>query len=124
MEGFQAIIGQMGVFVICAQAIMHFRPKEVYEKYLRLLLSVMIMMQLFQPVYGLFSGENTVEWEVSLQSFQENLDKSMEEAAGRAAESEALLQDMSMETVQERVEQTEEAIQIEEIKIEVSEVSP
>ena len=33
---FQAIC-RVGMFMICAQAIVHFRPNEAYEKYLKLL---------------------------------------------------------------------------------------
>ncbi len=41
---FQAIC-RVGIFMICAQAIVHFRPQEAYEKYLKLLISVMVLVR-------------------------------------------------------------------------------
>ena len=84
MAEIQKIIGQVAIFMICAQAITHFRPKEAYGKYLRLLLGVMILVQIFQPVYGLFFGTEKGDSQVSLEMFQEKLDTSMEEAAEQA----------------------------------------
>lgn len=53
-------IGGMTVFIICAQTIVHFRPKASYEKYLKMLISIFILMQLLQAVEGAFSrqGQN------------------------------------------------------------------
>ncbi len=42
--------------MICAQTIVHFRPKAVYEKYLKLLLGIMILIQLVTPMQGYFSS--------------------------------------------------------------------
>ena len=100
----QAFIGQIGIFMICAQAILHFRPKESYGKYLRLLFSAMILVQIFHPISGLFLGGSSVELQRSVQQFQERLDKSMEEAVEKAAVSEERLQQMSLEEVQKRQE--------------------
>lgn len=98
----QSFIGEIGIFMICAQAILHFRPKESYGKYLRLLFSVMILIQIFQPVSELFLGESDVELQISIRQFQEHLDESMEQAAKAAAGTELRLQQMSMEELQKR----------------------
>lgn len=76
MEELQKLIGQVGIFVICAQAIMHFRPKESYSKYLRLLFGVMVLVQILQPflaVFGYESGGNILS---SLDGFQKALESS------------------------------------------------
>ena len=49
MQWLYHVIGQVGIFLICAQTLIHFRPRESYEKYLKLLLSVMLLIQLLQP---------------------------------------------------------------------------
>ena len=49
MQWLYRVIGQAGIFLICAQTVVHFRPKESYDKYLKLLLSVMLLLQLLQP---------------------------------------------------------------------------
>ncbi len=43
-------IGKIGVFLICTQVLVHFRPRESYEKYLRLLASTMILLQFLVPI--------------------------------------------------------------------------
>lgn len=54
---FVKVICQMGIFMICAQAIIHFRPKAAYEKYLKMLVSVMMVMQMFLFVGEVFSSD-------------------------------------------------------------------
>ena len=46
MEG----VRRAGVFIICAQILVHLRPNGYYEKYLKMLVSAMILLQLFAPV--------------------------------------------------------------------------
>ena len=59
MQWLYRVIGQAGIFLICAQTVVHFRPKESYDKYLKLLLSVMLLLQLLQPVLTMFGGLRT-----------------------------------------------------------------
>ena len=53
MESFLEKIGQIAIFMICAQTLMHFRAKEAYEKYLKLLVSMMLLLLLAEPLLGL-----------------------------------------------------------------------
>lgn len=94
---------QIAVFMICAQAIAHFRPKEVYEKYLRMLLSVMILIQIFQPFCKLFFGVTGQELSASVEQFQQELDSSMAAAAEQSALAGQKLESMSLLEVQERL---------------------
>ena len=43
-------IRSLGVFLICAQMLIHFRPKGSYVKYLRLLVSLIILAQFIEPI--------------------------------------------------------------------------
>lgn len=45
-----AAISRIGIFIVCAQVIVHCRPKAAYEKYIRLLVSVMVLLMLCQPI--------------------------------------------------------------------------
>lgn len=51
-------IGQIAVFIICAQTVLHFRAKESYEKYMKLLVSMMLLLLMLEPVMGLLGGGN------------------------------------------------------------------
>ncbi len=59
----------MGIFIICAQAVIHFSPGKAYHKYLRLLLSIMVLVQLLQPLISTLFGtqfslpEGWTQWE-------------------------------------------------------------
>ena len=101
---FQAIC-RIGIFMICVRAVIHFRPNESYEKYLRLLAGILIMIQLFLPVGRLLLGKGGQEAAQVLQQFRQELERGMEEAAESAATADALLEQMTLEEIQRRMEE-------------------
>lgn len=115
----QSVIGQIGIFMICAQAILQFRPKEAYGKYLRLLFSAMILIQIVQPISGFFFGGSGRELEKSMQQFQSSVESSMAEAAKRAVEAEKQLEDRSLLELEERLSETTGTEEGEPQKIEI-----
>lgn len=97
-------ICRIGIFMICAQAVIHFKPKQSYEKYLKLLVSVMVLIQLFLPVGSFLLGggmERTLE---NLSGLRTQLEQEMESAAEEAAAAEELLERMTLEEVRKRME--------------------
>lgn len=104
---FQAIC-RMGIFMICAQAMIHFRPKEAYEKYLKLLVSVMVLIQIFLPIGNFLLGKGREEAAKALEQFRQDLEQSMAEAEENAAAADALLEKMTLEEVRSRLESQEE----------------
>lgn len=80
-EALLGSIRQMGVFMICAQALIYFKPKGAYEKYLKLLVGAMILVQLLGPVQALLSsgGGQSLEERVAFYS------SSFEQGLGEAA---------------------------------------
>lgn len=112
MNELQTAIGQIATFMICAQAIAHFRPRESYGKYLRMLLSVMILVQVFQPFCQLLWGISGEELYQGVEEFQKELDKSMATAAEQSVLTGEQLEQMSLSEVQERLEK--QALQMEE----------
>lgn len=107
---FQAIC-RTGIFMICAQAIVHFRPQESYEKYLKLLVSVMVLVQLFLPLGSFLAGVGGDDVRIQLENFRESLEQSMEEARKQAEETDALLEQMTLEEIRKRIE--EQAVEAE-----------
>ena len=99
---------QITVFMICSQAITHFRPKDSYEKYLRMLLGAMILIQIFQPFCQLFCGVTGQELVASVEQFQRELDLGLEEASKQALLAGQKLEDMSLLEVQERLMRQED----------------
>lgn len=60
-----AVIKEIGIFIVIAQAILYFVPGENYVKYVKVLVGIMMIAKLISPVFSLFSGENFDEkkWE-------------------------------------------------------------
>ncbi len=54
MEDLLSKIGQIAIFMLCARTLLHFRAKETYEKYLKLLVSLMLLVLLVEPLMETF----------------------------------------------------------------------
>lgn len=104
---FQAVC-RMGIFLVCVRAVLHFGPKECYEKYLKLLAGVLILIQLFLPLGKFLLGRSGQEAEEALRQFRRELEAGMETAAERAEAADALLERMTLEEVRRRLEPAEE----------------
>lgn len=122
MEMFRDLIGQIGVFMICAQAVVHFRPKEAYGKYLRLLLSVMVLIQIISPIYGLLAGRTGESLDENVRSFQQEMEDAMGNAAKSSVISQQQLEETGLEMLREIGEQTGIGESGELVESEVAEV--
>ncbi len=98
----EAIV-RMGIFMICAQVLIHFRPNGSYEKYMKLLVSVMVLVQIFFPVMNLFLGEGQ-EMEERVVWFEEKIEESRKEALKNAGEAEGVLNRMTLEELRRQIE--------------------
>ena len=84
MQWLYHVIGQVGIFLICAQTLVHFRPRESYEKYLKLLLSVMLLIQLLQPLLTVLGGDKIAGTDVQATEFAQEIQTVLEQAAVQA----------------------------------------
>ena len=55
MSAFVELIKKIGIFMIAAQAVIHFAPAQKYEKYIRMIVGVMILLQFLIPVYQIIT---------------------------------------------------------------------
>lgn len=93
-------IGQVGIFLICAQTVVHFRPKESYDKYLKLLLSIMLLLQLLQPVLTVFGGGEGWNVEEQVAGFTEELQTVLTRAYEQAGQTEGKVRDTANAVVE------------------------
>ena len=107
-QTFFRAICQTGIFMICAQAIIHFRSKEVYEKYLKFLVSAMVLIQLFLPIGSFIWGKGGEGAAQALEQFRSRLNESMESAEESAAAADNILEQMTREEVRRRMEAQQE----------------
>ena len=108
MQWLYRVVGQTGIFLICAQTIVHFRPKEAYEKYLKLLLSVMLLTQLLQPVLTVFGGGVEQNAQAQVEEFTEELQSVLNRASEQAKQSQEEIGQTAAAVVQEAEEAPEE----------------
>jgi len=93
-------IKTIGVFLICAQMLIHFRPSGIYVKYLRLLVSIMILVQLLEPFGNLLGLLEKGELQRRVGELERKMIKIQSESydLGRDADSiwDMLLQDVEL----------------------------
>lgn len=66
-------IGQIAVFMICAQTMIHFRAKESYEKYLKLLVSMMLLLLLAEPLMGMMGKGSEITFFDRIKVYEKEL---------------------------------------------------
>lgn len=79
-ESFLEFMKGIGIFIICAQSFLHFAAGKSYEKYVKLLIGVMILAQFVVPVRNLFLGTENGELHEEVERFQMELEYAMQNA--------------------------------------------
>lgn len=102
-DGLLQTIKQVGIFVICAQMILHFKPAESYGKYIRLLVSVMVLVQLFVPVMGIFLKSDAGNFPDRISYYEDIFSDNMEDISVTCENAEQMLNNMTMEEVKSRI---------------------
>lgn len=103
-QGLVGSIRQIGVFMICAQALIHFKPKGSYEKYMKLLVSAMILVQLLSPVAALLSGGEGKGLEEGIAFYSSFFEQGLGEAAVQEYQVEQLRQTLLGDQIRAQLE--------------------
>lgn len=118
MEGLLSKIGQIAIFMICAKTLLHFRAKESYEKYLKLLVSLMLLVLLVEPLMEAFGKGKEGEFLQRIQLYNYQLQDILENEQLNNEEISEILSHMTM-GVSEQVKAVENV----EVEIEYGETS-
>ncbi len=111
---------QVGIFMLCAQMLMHFRPRESYEKYIKFLIGGMVLLQLLIPVMNCLKSGTGSEPILDVNEFTKEFDLRMEEISRRAYEAERLQSSLVQEEANRILEEDHEKTRIEPVeKIEI-----
>lgn len=62
-------ICKIGIFMIAAQAVIHFAPEQKYAKYMKLVVGIIMLLQFLTPVYKLMGGEEA-DWSAQLSGLE------------------------------------------------------
>lgn len=101
------VIKQVGIFMICAQMILHFKPSDRYNKYIKLLISIMVLVQLAVPVMGILGGKGTQGFLEKVNFYSASINEGLKDANITSANAEILLNEMTMEEVKTRLNNEE-----------------
>ena len=82
-------ICRVGIFLICARTVVHFRPKGAYEKYLKLLVSAMVLIQLLFPMSSFFTEDGGFRVKSGIEFFTKEFEKDMEEIRSDLADTDS-----------------------------------
>lgn len=96
-------IGQLAIFLICAQTLVHFRPKESYEKYIKLLISMMLLILLVEPIMNLLGNDGRGDFLERIQVYEEELQGILTSPELENGEIEQILQSMTQKKVKESI---------------------
>lgn len=118
MEGLLSKIGQIAIFMICAKTLLHFRAKESYEKYLKLLVSLMLLVLLVEPLMEAFGKGKEGEFLQRIRLYNYQLQDILENEQLNNEEISEILSHMTM-GVSEQVE----AVKNVEVEVEYGETS-
>ena len=127
-SGIVKTICQVGVFIVCAQMLVHFRPERSYVKYLKMLVSSMIVFQVIVSLKGLIAGGAGTDIRRQAEEFERQLEESMRAASQSREQAEELREKMSLEEVGRRLkEQAQEPeeegagemISVEKVRIDI-----
>lgn len=70
-----SVVQKLGIFIILSQTLLHFRPNEEYEKYIKILCNIIILSMFIVPVLGLFQKDIGNEFEVQVKAYQKKMEQ-------------------------------------------------
>lgn len=94
-------IGQVASFVICVGMLLHFRAKESYEKYIRLCISLILLLFLTQPLFGIMHGVKGGDIMQMIQGFDNQMEEALLDMQPDEKDMEMILRSMGERAVAE-----------------------
>lgn len=93
-------IREIGLFMIAAQAVIHFAPGRQYEKYIKLISSVIILFLFIRPFISV-QGELEQGWQAGMEQIMQDYEaEDLWQETGRGAD------DMAVEQLEKEIKST------------------
>lgn len=115
MNGLLREIGQVAIFLICAQTLLHFRARDSYEKYIKLLISMMLLILMAEPFLDLISMKEGTGFADKIKEYEEELETVM----GMGLMNEEEMESFLLSIMTQKVEQGLEYVQTEQQGLEI-----
>lgn len=101
-DSFLEFMKSIGIFLVCAQSVVHFVGGKSYEKYVKLLIGFMLLAQFIVPVRTFFLGGEKGEIWNEVEHFQQEMEQVMAESKIMAAESQ---EDWRLQQVEQQLQE-------------------
>lgn len=108
MGGFAEKIGQLAVFLICARTLLYFRANDSYEKYVKLLINMILLVLLSEPLDAVFHSNMKEQLWDRMKVYEEKLQEWMEDNRMESDEMEETLQHITNRQVLSGTEKEKE----------------
>lgn len=69
---------QISIFLLLGQTILHFAPGEKYEKYIKVLLGLMLVVQFAAPLLSFGSRDRMTEYENNKKAFSQKMEEALQ----------------------------------------------
>lgn len=69
---------QISIFLLLGQTILHFAPGEKYEKYIKVLLGLMLVVQFAAPLLSFGSRDRMTEYENNKKAFTQKMEEALQ----------------------------------------------
>lgn len=69
---------QISIFLLLGQTILHFAPGEKYEKYIKVLLGLMLVVQFAAPLLSFGSRDRMAEYENNKKVFTQKMEEALQ----------------------------------------------
>lgn len=96
-------IKEIGIFMIVAQAVMHFAPGKQYEKYIKLIASVMVLLLFVNPFVSR-AGDIETEWEVGMEQIMQELDEQQTGEKSQSLQGNTVVSNTAMQQIEENIQ--------------------
>lgn len=107
MDSILEKIGQLAVFLICAQTLIHFRAADSYEKYIKLLVSLMLLILLFGPLGAIFGGESTGDLAEKIWMYEQGLQETVLNPTMQEEDIQVMIDSITEKKIREGIEYAE-----------------
>lgn len=78
-------IRRIGIFMIAAQTVLHFAAGKQYEKYLKIIAGVIILLQFLSP-FTSSADDFAVRWQSEIEQMEKQVEEQMERQAKRQSD--------------------------------------
>ena len=98
MSALIELIKRIGIFMIAAQAVLHFTPGQKYEKYIKLIVGMMVLLQFVMPLRSILNGTE-IDWNAQMEEMERMLETEglTDETAGSSSVADAVISSLENE---------------------------